>query len=121
MNGSGFTYSISEQDGLRLIRVGGRLMQRDEADNLIFEFGTMFDNGENTFLIDLSDLELISSSGLSLIIGMLTKTRNAGGDLAICGVSAKVRELLIMTRLDSVFKIHGSVEEAIGHFNSKSI
>lgn len=49
---------------------------------------------------------------------MFTKARNAGGELAICGVSDKVRKLLVMTRLDSVFKIHGAVADAIVHFNA---
>jgi anti-sigma B factor antagonist len=121
MSGSGFTYGITLQDGLRLISLTGRLMQREQAETLIGEFGMLLDNGENRLLLDLSELEYVNSSGLNLIIGMLTRARNAGGDLAICGVSAKVRELLIMTRLDSVFRIHGSVEEATAHLNSKSI
>jgi hypothetical protein len=33
-------------------------------------------------------------------------------------VSDKVRKLLVMTRLDSVFKIHGAVADAIVHFNA---
>ena len=121
MSSSGFVFDMKQQGGVRLISLSGRLMQREQAEVLVAEFNALLDSGETLMLLDLSGLEFVNSSGLSLIIGMLTRTRNAGGELAICGVSSKVRELLIMTRLDSVFKIHGSVEDAIEHLNIKSI
>jgi len=113
-----FHYTIGHQDGLRLITIGGRLTEKDQSLELIDAFEVLLAEGEQKFLLEMSALEYVNSSGLNLLIGMFTRARNAGGELAICGISDKVRQLMVMTRLDSVFKIHGSVAEAIAHFNA---
>ena len=104
---------------MRLISLMGRLTEKEQSEELIAAFEEMLSKGENSVLLELSALEYVNSSGLNLLIGMLTKARNVGGELAICGVSDKVRQLLIMTRLDSIFKIYGSVETASEHFTFK--
>lgn len=114
-----FWYEISVINGIHLISLSGRLTEKEQSEELIATFEEMLSKGENSVLLELSSLEYVNSSGLNLLIGMLTKARNAGGELAICGVSDKVRQLLVMTRLDSIFKIYGSVESASEHFTFK--
>ena len=114
-----FQYEISAINGLRLISLMGRLKEKEQSEELIAAFEEMLSKGENSILLELSSLEYVNSSGLNLLIGMLTRVINAGGELAICGVSDKVRQLLVMTRLDSIFKIYGSVENASEHFTFK--
>lgn len=97
----------------------GRLTEKEQSEELIALFEEMLSKGENSVMLELSGLEYVNSSGLNLFIGMLTKARNAGGELVICGVSDKVRQLLVMTRLDSIFKIYGSIETASEHFTFK--
>jgi len=113
-----FTHSTSVRNGFHLISVSGKLMQREQGEQMIFDFNTLMEQGHVRLMLDMTELEYVNSSGLNLLIGMFTKARNAGGELAICGISDKVRKLLVMTRLDSVFKIHGSVQDALEHFNA---
>jgi anti-sigma B factor antagonist len=46
------------------------------------------------------------------MIGILTKARNAGGEVVITGLSPKIKQLLVITKLNSVFKITESIKEA---------
>jgi len=115
-----FSYSISETDGHPVFALHGRLLEREQGEALVAAFDARLEAGQLQLLLDLSDLEYLNSSGLNLIIGMLTRARNAGGELIICGLSAKARQLMVATRLDSVFKIHGSLADALTHFNDKS-
>lgn len=114
-----FQYEISAINGLRLISLMGRFKEKEQSEELIVAFEEMLSKGKNSILLELSSLEYVNSSGLNLLIGMLTRAINAGGELAICGVSDKVRQLLVMTRLDLIFKIYGSVENASEHFTFK--
>ena len=114
-----FQYEISAINGLRLISLMGRFKEKEQSEELIAAFEEMLSKGKNSILLELSSLEYVNSSGLNLLIGMLTRVINAGGELAICGVSDKVRQLLVMTRLDLIFKIYGSVENASEHFTFK--
>jgi anti-anti-sigma factor len=105
-------YKIEEHAGGKLITLSGRLIEKSQADGLIKEFEGILSSGANKFLMSLEDLEYVNSTGLNLLIGMFTSARNAGGELVIGGISPKVKKLMVMTKLDSIFKIYGSVEEA---------
>lgn len=108
-------YTITNKEDHLLISLSGRLIEKSQAEALIKEFEQVIANGPNKYLMSLSELEYVNSTGLNLIIGMFTQARNSGGELVIGGISPKVKKLMIMTKLDSIFKIYDSVEEAADH------
>ena len=105
-------YTIVDHSGLKLITITGRLIEKSQADGLIKEFEGLIEAGTNRYLMDLEGLEYVNSTGLNLLIGMFTSARNSGGELVIGGISPKVKKLMVMTKLDSIFKIYKSVAEA---------
>ncbi|MCB9186590.1 MAG: STAS domain-containing protein [Flavobacteriales bacterium] len=105
-------YTITDQGAYKLITLSGRLIEKSQAEGLIKEFEGFTGTGNNKYLMSLGDLEYVNSTGLNLLIGMFTQARNAGGELVIGGISPKVKKLMVMTKLDSIFKIYDSVEAA---------
>jgi len=105
-------YTITNLDNYTLINVAGRLIEKSQAEPLIKEFERLNESGNKKYLMDLAELEYVNSTGLNLLIGMFTQARNAGGELVIGGISPKVKKLMVMTKLDSIFKIYDSVEDA---------
>ena len=69
--------------------------------------------GHNKVILNLHDLQYMNSTGLNILISVLTSTRNKGGDTLIARVSHSVRQLFVVTKLDSVFIITDTVDEAI--------
>ena len=69
--------------------------------------------GSTTILIDLSGVELMNSSGLGMLVAASRDVLSSQGVLALCRANDKILELMAMTRLDSVFKLFGSQEEAV--------
>jgi anti-sigma B factor antagonist len=67
--------------------------------------------GAKTVVIDLEKVRYISSSGLGLLITLLTKMRNAGGELVLTAPSEHVKKLLLITKLNGIFKVLDSVDE----------
>ena len=63
--------------------------------------------------IDISEVRYINSSGLGVFITLLTKFRNAGGEVVLMNPSEKVKQTLLITKLTSIFSIVQSEEEAI--------
>lgn len=64
-------------------------------------------------LLDISEVRYINSSGIGVLITLLTKFRNRDGDLYIINPSEHVNKLLIMTKLQAIFNIANSEEEAL--------
>ncbi len=72
--------------------------------------------GHTDIIVDLKHLQFINSSGLSFLMSVLTRARNAGGDMYIINVSEQVSRLLVMTKLESLFTMFESEEEAKNAF-----
>ncbi|MHA7129909.1 STAS domain-containing protein [Algoriphagus namhaensis] len=68
------------------------------------------ESGAKTFVIDLSKVRYISSSGIGLLITMLTKMRNNDGELYLTAPSEHVKKLLIITKLNNIFTVFDSVD-----------
>jgi anti-sigma B factor antagonist len=56
-------------------------------------------------LFDLSGIRYVSSTGLELLVGLNHRIRAAGGRLLLGNVGPAVREVLAVTRLDSVLEV----------------
>lgn len=105
-------YKISVNGDVTTIELSGRLIEKGQAEELIKEYEQLLSSEPKKILMSLEGLEYVNSSGLNLLIGMFTQARNSGGELVIGGISPKVKKLMVMTKLDSVFKIYDSVAEA---------
>jgi anti-sigma B factor antagonist len=114
-----FTYNIIEKQPIAVFSLYGELIDRNLAQNLMDEVIKLSEEGQNKFVLELSELKYMNSTGLNVLINILTKSRKNGGDLAICGVSKKVQELLLITKLTSVFNVTETMEEAKAKFNAQ--
>jgi anti-sigma B factor antagonist len=112
-----FDYKSSGKNGINMYQLSGELIDRNQALDMLSEIDSAISKGENKILLDLVNLKYINSSGLNIFINILTKARKAGGDVAICCVNKKITELLVITKLNSVFNVCESTEEALEVLN----
>ncbi len=68
--------------------------------------------GGSTIILDLSNVDFIDSSGLGAIVSSL-KAIGPAGDLVICGPQDAVMSLFRLTRMDRIFQIFGTEDEAL--------
>lgn len=64
-------------------------------------------------VVNLEKVTYIDSSGLATLVEMLKKTRSQGGALGLAGMSDKVKSLFEITKLDKLFTICQSQDEAV--------
>jgi anti-sigma B factor antagonist len=69
--------------------------------------------GRTQVVLDLSAVEFIDSTGLSVLLNGLRRVTRAGGAMALVCTNPTVLRLFVITRLDSTFRIVGSREAAI--------
>jgi len=65
-------------------------------------------------IINLADVPYMDSSGLASLVKLLSQVRRANIELKLCSLTERVRSMFEITRLDSVFKICLSEQEALG-------
>jgi anti-sigma B factor antagonist len=73
----------------------------------------LVDKAPRAIVLDLSGVPYMDSSGVASLVKLLTRVRAKDIDLKLCGLTARVRSMFEITRLDSVFSIHPSVAEAL--------
>jgi anti-sigma B factor antagonist len=77
----------------------------------------LINNGNKLIVLDLSSVMFIDSSGLGAIVSTLKKV-GPEGDLTICGLQENVLSLFKLTRMDRVFRVFSSSNEAVTAFSS---
>ena len=67
-------------------------------------------------VFDMSRVEFIDSSVIGALVGFMRKARDAGGDVKLAALTPDIETIFELTRLQKVFQIHDSVEEAVREF-----
>jgi anti-sigma B factor antagonist len=98
-----------------ILRVSGDLIGEDNGVQLLGAVNSAISNNLMLCIIDIAGLRYINSSGIGVLITILTKFRNKGGEVFLMNPSESVKKLLIITKLNSIFQIIESEEEALTH------
>lgn len=112
-----FTYTSAKQGNIHTFSLKGELIDKNQANKLLEEINEVIINNHNHFVIDLGELKYLNSSGLTILIQILTKARKAGGEAVIANMGKRIKELLVITKLNTVFTIANTVEEGISKLN----
>jgi anti-sigma B factor antagonist len=84
----------------------GTLILRDNIQKLL-------NAGDRKFLLNLSDVDYIDSSGLGELVTSFTTVRNQAGQLKLLNLTRRVQDLLQITKLLTVFETFDSEAEAL--------
>jgi anti-sigma B factor antagonist len=113
---SNMKYIVSEEKGLVTLALTGKIMGGPEAIEINDVINRLIDEKKTKIIIDLKNVELMNSSGLGILIGAVTLLKNNKGGLRLIQVPDKVLALLKSTKLNSVFQICPTFEEAAASF-----
>ena len=96
-----------------LLKIKGDLIGDDSGPRLVGLVSDGLQDGVKNCVIDLSEVRYISSSGIGVLITVLTKMRNAGGEVYLASPSEHVKKLLIITKLNNIFNVSDTLDEVL--------
>jgi anti-sigma B factor antagonist len=105
-------YRTEKSGNVQYLFIVGDLIGDEVGPKLVELVSDAVNDKVRDFVVDLSEVRYISSSGIGLLITMLTKMRNAGGEVYLSAPSEHVKKLLIITKLNNIFTVFPSIEEA---------
>jgi anti-sigma B factor antagonist len=108
-----FEFTISNQGNYAVIGLAGNLIEKGQAMGLLEKVGELAKENCNKWAIDLEKLIYMNSSGLNTLIQLLTKARVAGGEAVLYNMNKKINELILITKLHTLFKVADNKEEAM--------
>ncbi|HEX6089140.1 MAG TPA: STAS domain-containing protein [Gemmatimonadales bacterium] len=108
-------FSETRQNGVVVVRADGQLIvgNRHELKDLV---ARRLAAADRRFVIDFANTGYIDSSGLGALVTMSKQVREHGGELRIAGLNDDLRALFELTKLDTLFTISDTAEQALAAF-----
>lgn len=106
-----FTHEI--RSNILVITLSGDLIGENNSADVIEVVTNALLQKTKTCIVDISGLRYINSSGIGLLITILTKFRNKGGEVYLMKPSESVQKLLVITKLNAIFHIIQSEDEVL--------
>jgi anti-sigma B factor antagonist len=106
--------NVSEHASVTLVEVSGRIDSMN-ANQLGEALSNTIDSGHLNMVLDLANVEYMSSAGLREIVSALKKVRGKG-DVRLAQPSHRVREVLEMAGLDTIFQIYPTQAGAVASY-----
>ena len=102
-------------DTVDVVSIRGRLdaSSSQDAEKRINE---LIDGGSTKILINLCDLDYISSSGLRVMLAALKRLKKTQGDLKLACLKPAIQDVFSMAGFHRIFAIYGSEAEALSSF-----
>lgn len=99
-----------------VIRLEGNVMGGPEAVKVNEEINQLLDDKKDKLVIDLSNVNRMNSSGLGILINALTTFKQNGGELKLANLTDRVKGLLVITKLNTIFETYDTIDSALNSF-----
>lgn len=105
-----------EQEGISILELKGRLTFGKEDIALNDEIRHALAARRNRVVIDMGGVDKMDSAGLGTLLYARAELRRAGGGLALCGLKPSHMQVLLVAKLETVFDIFETEQDAINSF-----
>jgi anti-sigma B factor antagonist len=114
-NGGYMNFEVTKEGDVTVVEVTGQLIvgNRQELKDDVLK---LLEDGGRKFLIDFRDTAYIDSSGLGVLVSLSKKIREKGGEMRLSNLNEDLRTLFELTKLDTLFIIADSRDQALQDF-----
>lgn len=106
---------VRQVDGVTVLDLSGKITLGEASGKLRSAVQDALSSSKK-ILLNLADVNYIDSAGLGELVSAFTTVKNAGGELKLLNLTKKVRDLLVITKLLTVFDVKDNEQEAIQSF-----
>ena len=110
------TIASRESDGVTVLDLSGRITLGEGSVQLREAIRDLISKGMKSILLNLGDVSYIDSSGLGELVGAYTTAKNQGANLKLLNLSKKVKDVLQLTKLYTVFDVYEDEASAIASY-----
>lgn len=108
--------SSHDVNGVTVVTLHGDIVLGEESHSLREKMKDLLAEDRKKFVLDMSEMAFIDSSGLGALVGVHHSAKASGASLRLCNLGAKFKELLRITGLLTVFNVSTNEAEAIQSF-----
>jgi len=102
-------------DGVIVVSCTGRIVFGDEATALRDKLKSILKSSRQ-IVLNLAGVTYIDSGGLGTLVGAYSSARTAGADIKLTGLGQRIRDVLQITKLVTVFEVYDNEQQAVAAF-----
>jgi anti-sigma B factor antagonist len=99
-----------------VVDLSGKITIGEGSVELREKIRSLLAEGKKKILLNLGDVGYVDSSGIGELVSSLTTTNNQGGQLKLLNLTKKIRDLLMITKLLTVFETFDNEQDAVASF-----
>ena len=104
-----------------VVDLAGKLTISENADRLKDKIGKLVFHGDKQILINLADVHTIDSSGLGELVACYTTAWRGGATVKLVNAGRRIQDLLVLTKLFTIFDTYESEAAAIESFTAVAL
>jgi anti-sigma B factor antagonist len=105
-----------EREGVIILDLKGRLTVGQDVSIYRERMQKLIDSGRHSIVLNLDQVDYVDSTGLGALVMSYTTLQRAGGKVRLLNLSRRSIELLIMTKLTTIFELFNDEQNAINSF-----
>jgi anti-sigma B factor antagonist len=111
------TIDTRTANGVTILDIHGKITIGEGSAEIRSRVRELLQAGRKNILLNMGDVSYVDSSGIGELVSSFTTVTNQGGQLKLLQLTKKLRELLAITKLLTVFETHEDEGEAIASFS----
>ena len=111
-----FNATTRDANGVTIVDVSGRVTLGDGATTLRDSLHQLVSSGHMRVLLNLAGVAALDSCGIGALVSSFAAMRHRGGKLKLLNLTNRTRNLLLLTKLYSVFEIYEDEGTAVQSF-----
>ncbi len=108
--------TVREAGAATVVDVSGRITLGDASALLRKTIRSLIEEGRMRILLNLGDVDYIDSAGIGELVSSYSAVKSRGGELKLLNLSRRVRDILQLTKLYTVFDVHSDEAAALLSF-----
>ena len=105
-----------EREGVLILDLKGRITMGEEASSLRDKVSALNQQPGSKLVFNLGGVDYIDSTGLGVLVMSATSLRKGNGDVKLLNLNRRNIQLLVMTKLATVFEIFNDEQDAVNSY-----
>jgi anti-sigma B factor antagonist len=101
---------------VHILDISGKILLGEPTKTIRHTISDLLENGGARIVINLMDVNYIDSAGIGELVRTYTTVTREGKQLRLLNLSKKIREVLVITKLLTVFQVYESEQAAVASF-----
>lgn len=114
------TAKVRRVDNVAIVDLSGKITLGENTGILRDELRSLMAQGTKNIVLNMKEVGYVDSAGLGELVGAYTTATNQGGAVKLLNLEGKLRDLMQITKLHTIFPTFDNEKAAVSSFGAKA-